>query len=88
MKSIITIFFFFTSGLLLSQQTQSITISSGGVDRDFFLYVPEIYDDAKPAPLVFCFHGYGSSAIANVSYTGFRPVADTAGFILITPQGT
>ncbi len=88
MKSIITIFFFFTSGLLLSQQTQNITISSGGVDRDFFLYVPEIYDDAAPAPLVFCFHGYGSSAIANVSYTGFRPVADTAGFILITPQGT
>jgi polyhydroxybutyrate depolymerase len=88
MKSITLLFLFFTSGLLLAQQTQSITISSGGIDRDFFLYVPEIYDDATPAPLVFCFHGYGSSASVNLSYTGFRPVADTAGFILIHPQGT
>ena len=88
MKSITLLFFFFTSGLLLAQQTQSITINSGGIDRDFFLYVPEIYDDATPAPLVFCFHGYGSSASVNLSYTGFRPVADTAGFILIHPQGT
>ena len=88
MKIISTLLLFFTSTLLFAQQTQSITINSGGVDRDFFLYVPDIYDDNSPAPLVFCFHGYGSSASANLSYTGFRPVADTAGFILITPQGT
>ena len=88
MKIISTLFFFFTVTLLFAQQTQSITINSGGIDRDFFLYVPDIYDESTPAPLVFCFHGYGSSAIANLSYTGFRPVADTAGFILITPQGT
>jgi polyhydroxybutyrate depolymerase len=88
MKIISTLFFFFTITLLFAQQTQSITISSGGVDRDFFLYVPDIYDESTPAPLVFCLHGYGSSASANISYTGFRPVADTAGFILIHPQGT
>lgn len=88
MKIISTLFFFFTVTLLFAQQTQSITINSGGVDRDFFLYVPDIYDESTPAPLVFCFHGYGSSASVNLSYTGFRPVADTAGFILIHPQGT
>lgn len=88
MKIISTLFFFFTTTLLFAQQTQSITISSGGVDRDFFLYVPDIYDESTPAPLVFCFHGYGSSASVNLSYTGFRDVADTAGFILIHPQGT
>ena len=88
MKIISTLFFFFTTTLLFAQQTQSITISSGGVDRDFFLYVPDSYNENTPAPLVFCLHGYGSSASANISYTGFRPVADTAGFILIHPQGT
>ena len=81
MKIISTLLLFFTSTLLFAQQTQSITINSGGVDRDFFLYVPDIYDDNSPAPLVFCLHGYGSSASANISYTGFRPVADTAGFL-------
>jgi polyhydroxybutyrate depolymerase len=88
MKIIFTLLLFFTSTLLFAQQTQSITITSGGIARDFFLYVPEIYDANTPAPLVFCLHGYGSSASANISYTGFRPVADTAGFILIHPQGT
>tara|TARA_B100001057_G_scaffold490395_1_gene578558 strand:+ start:133 stop:1242 length:1110 start_codon:yes stop_codon:yes gene_type:complete len=88
MKILSTLLLIFTSTLLFAQQTQSITINSGGVDRDFFLYVPDIYDESTPAPLVFCLHGYGSSASANISYTGFRPVADTAGFILIHPQGT
>ena len=88
MKITVTLLLFFTSSLLFAQQTQSITINSGGIDRDFFLYVPDIYDANTPAPLVFCFHGYGSSASVNLSYTGFRAVADTAGFILIHPQGT
>jgi polyhydroxybutyrate depolymerase len=88
MKTISTLLIFFTTTILFSQQTQSITINSGGIDRDFFLYVPDIYDESTPAPLVFCFHGYGSSASVNLSYTGFRDVADTAGFILIHPQGT
>ena len=88
MKITSTLLIFFISTLLFAQQTQSITINSGGLDRDFFLYVPDSYNENTPAPLVFCFHGYGSSASANLSYTGFRPVADTAGFILITPQGT
>lgn len=88
MKTIIILLSIFATSAVFAQQTQSITITSGGIDRDFFLYVPEIYDANTPAPLVFCFHGYGSSASVNLAYTGFRGIADTAGFILIHPQGT
>ena len=88
MKTIALLLSFFTSTILLAQQTQSITITSGGIDRNFLLYVPSIYDAGTPAPLIFCFHGYGSSASVNLAYTGFRAIADTAGFILIHPQGT
>ena len=71
MKITATLLLFFTSTLLFAQQTQSITINSGGIDRDFFLYVPDIYDESTPAPLVFCFHGYGSSASVNLIVYGF-----------------
>ena len=39
-------------------------------------------------PLVFCFHGYNSSANSIMNYTNFNYISDTAGFIVVYPQGT
>ncbi len=88
MKSVILFFSLFISTLLIGQQSQNISIDVNGTDRQFILYVPNIYDASTPAPLLFCFHGYGSSASTNYAYTKFRDIADTAGFVLIHPQGS
>ncbi|HHZ65861.1 MAG TPA: hypothetical protein EYN51_10290, partial [Flavobacteriales bacterium] len=74
--------------IVLGQQTINGTIMHDSLQREYILYVPASYDASTAAPLVFCFHGYGSSAAVNMSYTKFTEIADTAGFILIHPQGT
>jgi polyhydroxybutyrate depolymerase len=64
------------------------TIWSGGIMRTFRVYVPAMYDAQTPTPLIFNFHGSGGNAVNFESATKFRSVADTANFILITPNGT
>lgn len=56
--------------------------------RTFKVYLPAIYDGQTPRPLVFQFHGVSSAAWQFEIYTKFKSVADTANFILITPNGT
>ena len=74
--------------IALGQQTINGTIMHDNLLRQYVLYVPASYDASTAVPLVFSFHGYGSSAVLNMSYTNFTGIADTAGFILIHPQGT
>ena len=38
-------------------------------------------------PLVFNFHGYTSNATEQMWYGDFRPIADTANFIIVHPNG-
>ena len=79
---------FFTFSLTQAQQTINTTINHNGIDRDYILFIPGSYDPATPMPLVFSFHGYTSSGVLNMSYTAFSSIADTAGFILVHPEGT
>ena len=76
------------STTIFAQQTSNRTLTHDGLERDYILHVPASYNSETPAPLLFCFHGFGSSAVANMTYTNFKAIADTAGFILIHPQGT
>ena len=51
--------------------------------------MPEIYTSSGIArPLLFNFHGGSGSASGQVYTADFRPIADTANFILVYPQGT
>ena len=85
---------FFICLLLLSsiccqgQQTINDTITSGGLQRNFILYVPANYNPANPVPLLLNFHGYTSNAFQQMWYGDFRAIADTAGFIIAHPNGT
>lgn len=63
------------------------TIVSNGVEREFRIYLPSIYDGSTAVPLVFNLHGFSSNAIQQESYGDFRPIADTANFIIIHPLG-
>lgn len=70
------------------QQTISGSIIHDGIQRDYVMYVPASYTGSSAVPLLFNFHGYTSNATEQMWYGDFRPIADTAGFIIVHPQGT
>lgn len=75
-------------GLSFSQSKNYLdTIWSEGISRTFRVYVPAIYDSERPTPLVFNFHGMNGTASSFENFTKFRSVADTANFLLVTPNG-
>ena len=75
--------------LLQAQTTVVGTIRSGGLLREYRLYVPAIYTRTTgPVPLLFNLHGYGSNNIEQEAYGDFRPIADTANFLVVHPNGS
>lgn len=64
------------------------TIQHGGLTRAYNVYVPSSYNPANPVPLVINLHGYSSNNWQQELYSSFNPIADTAGFIIVYPQGT
>jgi polyhydroxybutyrate depolymerase len=78
----------FFAGAVFSQQTLTQSFSHNGVNRSYIIYIPASYNANSPVPLLLNFHGYTSSAAVQLAYSNFRPIADTAGFITVHPQGT
>lgn len=74
-------------GAFMAQTTLSEKITINGQERTYRVYIPAIYDGLEHVPLVFNFHGYTSTNIEQEGYGDFRPIADTANFILVHPQG-
>ena len=69
-----------------AQQTNN-TIDIGGTNRTYVQYLPSGFDaGTESLPVVFCLHGIGDVA-TNIANIGFNPMADTARFIAIYPQG-
>lgn len=64
------------------------SIQSGGLWRKYRLYVPAIYSSTIATPLVFNFHGLGSNALQQQVYGNFMPIADTANFLIVHPEGS
>ncbi|MGB0918222.1 MAG: T9SS type A sorting domain-containing protein [Flavobacteriales bacterium] len=76
------------SSLSAFAQSEIRTITHDGLQREYRLYVPSIYDGSEPVPLVLNLHGYTSNGFEQEVYGDFRSIADTANFILIHPEGT
>ena len=64
-----------------------LTLNYDGINREYVLHIPEVYDTTLSYPLLFNFHGYGGTATNHMYSADFRTIADTAGFILVYPQG-
>lgn len=64
------------------------TIVSGEVEREYKLHVPSSYTGEEAAPLVLNFHGLGSNAEQQATFSGVSEKAEEAGYIVVTPQGT
>jgi polyhydroxybutyrate depolymerase len=71
----------------IAQQIINGSIMHDGSEREYILYVPESYSAQNPVPLVMNYHGYGSNAGEQMFYGDFRSIADTAGFLIVHPEG-
>lgn len=71
-----------------AQSLQTYTTNVNGENRSYLVYTPAIYQPGQPVPLVFNFHGYGSNMNEQMVYGNFKPIADTANFIIVCPDGS
>ncbi len=79
----------FLSTTALAQNMTGLTthaINSGGTERSYVLYIPTVETDAN-LPLVFNFHGSGSSPQRQEAQTDFIRLAENHDFILVYPVG-
>ncbi|MBK8497637.1 MAG: prolyl oligopeptidase family serine peptidase [Flavobacteriales bacterium] len=74
--------------LLAGQQTITGSFLHNGILRDHRLYIPAAYVPGTAVPLVFNLHGYSSDNVQQEFYGDFRPIADTAHFLIVHPNGT
>lgn len=82
--------FLFTFSFLISQSQTTVvdSIFVGGQYRSYRLYVPAIYNGTTARPLILNLHGYTSNASQQQLYSNFAPIADTANFLMVFPNGT
>ncbi|CAN5907326.1 hypothetical protein BH11BAC7_BH11BAC7_07860 [soil metagenome] len=71
-----------------SQTTVSGSFMYQSILRTYRIYIPAIYNPSVAVPLVLNLHGYGSNNTQQEAYGEFRPIADTANFIIVHPNGT
>lgn len=90
MKKYLSLFFTVICCLHLSSSAQLMNGSfmHNGVQRSYILYIPANYSASTLAPIVLNFHGYGGTAAQQMLMSNFQPIADTAGFIIASLQGT
>ena len=71
---------------MFAQQTTEYMFYDGH-NREYILYIPSSYSSSTATPILFAFHGGTGYADDFMNYEAdFRPIADTAGFILVYPQ--
>ena len=91
MKAKLYLSLFILTGFFVTAQTGVTVVDSiysGSIYRTYRLYRPLSYTGTQAYPLVLNLHGYTSTSIAQQYYGNFMPVADTAKFLIVHPQGT
>lgn len=84
MKKILFISLVFLSSVGFTQQ-EFLYFQYDSQSRVYARYVPSVYNGSTAVPLVICLHGLGDT-ITNFVGIGMNYVADTANFIVLTPQ--
>ena len=65
----------------------TLTIRSGGLDRTVVVYRPARSPGRANLPMVLDLHGSQSTAAEQLTRSGLEATADTAGFLVVAPQG-
>ncbi|HLP22061.1 MAG TPA: T9SS type A sorting domain-containing protein [Chitinophagales bacterium] len=71
-----------------AQNTYSGSFVHGGITRTYSFYVPAAYSPGQPVPMVIGLHGTSSTGAQFAQYRDFKPIADTANFIVVNPNGS
>ncbi|MEZ4928416.1 MAG: T9SS type A sorting domain-containing protein [Chitinophagales bacterium] len=87
-KIILSLLTFSCSVLLFSQTLVKDTFMFDGLQRDYILYIPQIYDGSTAVPLVLNIHGRGSNADEQNLYGNLHPQADADNFLIVHPNST
>lgn len=66
---------------------QRFSILHGGIERTYFVHVPESYTSKQAAPLLVLLHGGGGLARRMLAFTGFGPLSEKHGIIILAPAG-
>ncbi len=89
MRHILTISLLLTAlWATMAQNTINGSFVHNGITRSYSFYVPASYNGSQAYPLVLNLHGYTSFGWQQSLYGDFKPIADTAGFIVVHPEGT
>ena len=78
---------FFCWVCLSAQTLVENTITVDGLEREYLVYVPAAYDGSEAWPLVLNLHPSTLNAQAQMALSLMNPVADTAHFIVVYPNG-
>ncbi len=62
--------------------------TSGTYNRTFEYYIPSGFTNSTAVPLLFSFHGLGSSGLEQIDLTKFDVLAEQEGFIAVFPDAT
>jgi len=84
MKKQFSLFLLIIPFFVFAQQT-SKTMTHDGQSRKYIEYIPSTYNANTAIPVVFSLHGLGDN-MNNFCQIGFHQLADTAKFIVITPE--
>lgn len=71
----------------LGQGESTGTIDSAGGERNYILFVPTQHDGKTPLPLLLDLHGLTMTAQQQARVSGFRPQAETEGYVYLAPSG-
>ncbi|MFN8564132.1 MAG: PHB depolymerase family esterase [Anaerolineae bacterium] len=63
-------------------------IESGGMTREYVLYIPPGYVPSQPTPLVVSLHGFAGNPHEQERDSGWDDVAGRENFIVVYPAGT
>ena len=74
--------------LAACQTTVEGSFLHGGIVRTYSYYIPASFNPENAVPLVIRLHGYGSNGNEHARRGDFRPIADTANFIVPHPDGS
>jgi len=66
------------------------TLQHGGMTREFFVFLPSVYDGERLLPVTIFLHGYGGTATGTEAEVtqGLNQYAEQSGYVMIYPQGT
>lgn len=63
------------------------TLVFDGLNREYLVYIPQLYDGKKPVPLLLMFHGHYGDIHDFIDYSKNHEIAERENFITAVPQG-